>query len=31
MLTIFKDFIEFVTLLLLFYDFFFLASRHGGS
>ena len=31
MWTIFKDSIEFVTLLLLFYVFGFLASRHVGS
>ena len=31
MWTIFKVFIEFVTLLLLFYVFGFLAARHVGS
>ena len=30
MLTIFKDFIEFVTLLLLFYDFFFFGLEAWG-
>ena len=31
MWTIFKVFIEFVTILLLFYDFGILATRHVGS